>query len=95
MHPFGSALPFTNPIGNAQSSKLKHDALAGGYHPEFSERGDHLSAACLEEGRWILRDAKLFEDCKNGLNSQVFFCLVPSFLLSLFSCTVVFGVIKV
>lgn len=37
------------PYGNAQSLKLKHNVLAG-YHPKLSEGGDHLTAACLEEG---------------------------------------------
>lgn len=35
--------------GNVQSSKLKHHVLAG-CHPKLSEGGDHLAAACLEEG---------------------------------------------
>ena len=80
--------------GNALSWKLKHNVLAG-YHPKLSESGDHLAAACLEEGWWILREAKVFEDCRNGLNSQAFFffrCLLCFLLLAsplLLHCSVV------
>lgn len=35
--------------GNAQSLKLRQNVPAG-YHPKLSEGGDHLTAACLEEG---------------------------------------------